>query len=77
MRAAGDAVNEFLARAYPFRHDSNERYARAIFSLAAGETDYVSEKEFSRAPNPILCRGDAEPLLGLLMLADEIKAKAA
>ena len=77
MRAAGDAVNEFLARAYPFRHDGNERYARAIFSLAAGETDYVSEMEFFRAPNPILCRGDTEPLLGLLMLADQIKAKAA
>jgi len=37
MRAASACMNEFIARAYPYRHENNERYARTQFSLAACE----------------------------------------
>jgi hypothetical protein len=41
MRAAAACVNEFIARAYPFRLEPNERYARTLFSLAACEEEYL------------------------------------
>lgn len=69
MRAAAAGVNEFIARAYPYRLEPNRRCARTLFSLAACEEDYVSEDEFTKAPNPVLARGDQEPLLGLPVLA--------
>jgi hypothetical protein len=68
MRAAAAMMNEFIARAYPFRLDPNARYARTTFSLAACEEEYAAEIEFSRSTNPLLARGDAEPLLGLPVL---------
>ena len=69
MSAAAASVMEFIARAYPFRHDGNERYARHLFSLAACENDYMAESTFDRGVNPTLGRGSHEPLLGLPMLA--------
>lgn len=66
MRAASAMVNEYLARAYPFRQEPNGRYARTSFSLAACEEDYTAESEFPAEPSDVLGRGDAEPLLGLL-----------
>lgn len=68
MRAASAAMNEFIARAYPFRLDANRRYARTQFSLAACEEDHTAEVDFARTENAILGRGAAEPLLGLPML---------
>ena len=65
MRAASTCVMEIIARAYPFRHDSNERFARTQFSLAAGEEVYTAESQFKAQSNPKLARGSAEPLLGL------------
>lgn len=65
MRAASACVMEFIARAYPFRHDSNERFARTQFSLASGEEIYTAESQFKAQVNPKLGRGAAEPLLGL------------
>ncbi len=65
MRAASACVNEFIARAYPFRLESNRLYARTSFSLAACEEEYVAEDAFAAAPNPLLARGGLEPLLGL------------
>lgn len=65
MRAASAAMMEFLARAYPFRLDSNRNYARTLFSLAAMDEDYFAEDRFARGLNRQLARGDAEPLLGL------------
>lgn len=65
MRAAAACVNEFIARAFPFRLESNRIYARTQFSLAACEEEYVAEDVFTRAPNLLLAQGDAEPLLGL------------
>jgi len=65
MRAASDCVMEFIARAYPYRHEPNQERARTVFSLAAGEQEFMSEASFSRAPNPHLGRGLIEPLLGM------------
>lgn len=65
MRAAAACVGEFVARAYPFRLEPNQLYARTLFSLAACEEDHFAEDAFARAPNPILARGNLEPLLGL------------
>ena len=65
MRAAAAMMNEFIARAYPFRLDPNARYARTSFSLAACEEEYVAETEFPKSPNSLFARGNIEPLLGL------------
>ena len=69
MRAASACVNEFIARAYPFRLEPNQLYARTEFSLADCREEYQAEAEFTSAANPILGRGDKEPLLGLPILS--------
>ncbi|WP_321793281.1 ThiF family adenylyltransferase [Burkholderia pyrrocinia] len=70
MRAAAACVNEFIARAYPFRHEPNERYARTLFSLAACEEDYLPESTYqTSAYRALLGRGSVEPLLGMPFLA--------
>lgn len=68
MRAAATCVNEYIARAFPYRLEPNNVYARIQFSLAACEEEYASEDSFTRTPNALLARGDVEPLLGLPML---------
>ncbi|WP_315837526.1 ThiF family adenylyltransferase [Bradyrhizobium prioriisuperbiae] len=73
MRAASALMNEFIARAYPFRLDSNQKYARTEFRLASCEEEFTAEEEFSVAPNPVLARGAQEPLLGLPMLGNRRK----
>lgn len=65
MRAASALANEFIARAYPFRHEPNRSYARTSFSLAACEEDFYAEDEFLVAEDGNLGRGMLEPLLGL------------
>ncbi|OHV95089.1 thiamine biosynthesis protein ThiF [Janthinobacterium lividum] len=65
MRAASACMMEFLARAFPFRHDPNSLRARTLFSLAACEEEYVSEAAFHREKNLMLGRGIKRPLLGL------------
>lgn len=65
MRAASAQVNEFIARAYPYRQEPNRNYARVAFSLAACDEDHHSEDDFERTENALLGRGAAEPLLGL------------
>ena len=60
MRAASASVNEFIARAYPFRLDPNGLYARTIFSLAACEEEYTPESAFAMTPNTLLARGDPQ-----------------
>jgi hypothetical protein len=69
MRAGSALVGEFIARAYPFRHESNAYYARTEFSLAACEEEFVAEETFSVSTNPVLGLGAREPLLGLPVLA--------
>lgn len=65
MRAASACVMEFIARAYPFRHEPNAAYARTQFSLAANEEEAFPVESFQQATNPQFARGDLEPLLGL------------
>lgn len=65
MRVAAAGVMEFIARAYPFRHEPNRRYARTFFSLAAMEEDHTSEDALPTTPNPLLARGSKEPLLNM------------
>lgn len=76
MRAASACVNEFIARAYPYRLDPNRHYARTIFSLAACEEDFTAEDAFTVGPNSMLARGDIEPLLGIPALKRPRKAAA-
>jgi hypothetical protein len=77
MRAAAACVNEFIARAYPFRIESNELYARSTFSLVACEEEFTAEKEFAATANPVLARGAREPLLGLPVLRGGLNNTAA
>lgn len=72
MRAASACMNEFIARAFPFRLESNQTYARTAFSLAACEEEYTPESAFSSSSSrSLLGRGVLEPLLGLPFLARE------
>jgi hypothetical protein len=78
MRAAAACMNEFIARAYPYRHEPNERYARTFFSLAACEEEFTAESAFVTNGNTVLLgRGSLEPLLGLPFLAPTSSDEAA
>jgi molybdopterin/thiamine biosynthesis adenylyltransferase/proteasome lid subunit RPN8/RPN11 len=68
MRAASACVMEFIARAFPFRHDPNCLRARTLFSLAACEEDFIAATAFPKAKNASLARGVKRPLLGLPLL---------
>lgn len=74
MRAASSCVMEFIARAYPFRHESNTRYARTSFMLAEGVEEFTAENEFEARVWSGLASGDLEPLLGLPVLAKRREA---
>jgi hypothetical protein len=76
MRASAACMNEFIARAYPYRHESNENYARTQFSLAACEEEFTPERAFASTPRQSLGRGSLEPLLGMpfLCLPSAIRA---
>ncbi|WP_092762176.1 ThiF family adenylyltransferase [Rhodoferax sp. OV413] len=73
MRAASAAVQEFIARTYPYRLDGNNRYARTVFSLAAMDEDFTDEDAFPCHENGLLGMGLAEPLLGLINWANSPK----
>ncbi len=51
------------------RFDGNARFVRRELSIADGEEEFSEEAVFSVAPNPILGRGDQEPLLMLPKLS--------
>ncbi len=68
MRAASDCIMEFIARAYPFRHKSNDQYARKRFMLAEAHEEHSAESDFPSKASPLLASGAAEPLLGLPVL---------
>jgi len=70
MRAASACVMEFIARAYPFRHESNTWYARTRFMLAECVEEYTGEQEFTRSESTQLARGAEEPLLGMPILCE-------
>jgi len=71
MRAASACVMEFIARAYPFRHESNSLYARTRFMLAEAFEEFYAESEFKARLSPDLARGDREPLLNLPTLGEK------
>ena len=71
MRAASTCMMEFIARAYPFRHEKNSDYARTQFMLAEGIEEYKPEISFPCKESPLLARGNLEPLLGLPSLGPE------
>lgn len=70
MRAASQCVQEFIARAYPYRLDGNRMRARTTFSLAAGEEEFHSEDEFSIESKGLFGSGLQAPLLGMPALDD-------
>lgn len=71
MRAASALVMEFIARAFPFRHAANERYARTTFMLADGDEEHLAESDFGASDPTWLAAGLQEPLLGLPALAKQ------
>ncbi|CAI8733065.1 ThiF family adenylyltransferase [Pseudomonas sp. IT-P291] len=65
MLAASTCIQEFVARLYPYRLQSNQGFARTVFSLADLEYEYFPDSAFSIKESPHLASGLAEPLLGL------------
>jgi len=77
MRAASEAVLEWLERQFPYRLDGNKGFARTLFSHAAGEIDFMSDSDFLQSAVNDLGRGLIEPLLGLPALAQTERKDAA
>lgn len=77
MRAASDAVLEWIARQYSYRHDGNEGFARTLFSQANGEVDYLPETAFATTDPNDLARGIIKPLLGLPGILSNERQEAA
>lgn len=71
MRASSAGVLEFIARAYPYRHEPNGLYARTDFMLAENIQEFTAEDTFKAKPTPLLASGAAQPLLGLPALGAE------
>jgi hypothetical protein len=71
MRTASAAMLEYVARAFPFRHESNESHARVIFSLAEMEDEWYAESHFDAAMSSVLGLGAMKPLLGLPILEED------
>tara|TARA_R110001606_G_scaffold150223_1_gene290267 strand:+ start:3860 stop:5257 length:1398 start_codon:yes stop_codon:yes gene_type:complete len=70
MQAASASMLEYIARAFPFRHESNANYARTIFSIASAEHDHFAENSFSTEEHPLFATGLREPLLGIPSLSE-------
>jgi hypothetical protein len=71
MRAAAACVLEFIARVFPFRHDTNAKYARNIFTLCGGDEDFYPQDQFAAFHSFPLGAGAQEPLIGLPALMGE------
>jgi hypothetical protein len=69
MRASADCMLEFIARAFPYRHDPNSRFVRTIFMLADGDIERFPETDFEISNEYVVGDCDSEPLLGLPALA--------
>lgn len=70
MFAASLAVNEFLARLHPYREEPNCAWAAVAFSLASMDLMPTPEEGVCGILAGKVGRGDEEPLLGLLELAE-------
>jgi hypothetical protein len=71
MRASSECVMEFIARAYPFRQQSNFNFARTRFMLAEAFEEHDAESAFTAKLIPLLGAGSVEPLLGLPVLGPQ------
>lgn len=70
MFIASLAMNDFLARLHPYREESNSAIASIEFSLSSLEFFPEPEGEPCAMLRYIVGRGDIEPLLGLMELAE-------
>ena len=70
MFAASLAVNELLARLHPFREEPNATWAAAEFSLASMELYGDPDEGICELLAGNVGKGDVQPLLGLLELAE-------
>lgn len=77
MRAASEAVLEWIERQYSYRLDGSTGFARTLFSHAAGEVEFYSDDTYKCSPTHDLARGLVEPLLGLPGLAPSERKDAA
>lgn len=77
MIGAALAVEEWMARCYPYRHESNSDYDRLYFSLAGREFDYekTDDKTLGTEPQP-KGQGLIYPLLGLIHSDDNDEVAA-
>jgi hypothetical protein len=48
MCAASTAMLEYLARAFPFRHERNANYARTVFSVAEAVPPEAERRRYVR-----------------------------
>ncbi|WP_059441731.1 ThiF family adenylyltransferase [Comamonas sp. E6] len=71
MRASSSCVMEFIARAYPFREQSNRGFARTRFMLSEAFEEHEAESACASQSTPLLGAGAAEPLLGLPVLGPQ------
>ena len=70
MLASAFCINEFIARTFPFRQESNDNYARAIVCLGANETEYFKEDDFELNSKVNVGYGMTNPLLGMPNLGE-------
>ena len=68
MKAASEAVLEYVARSFPFRHRPNAAFARSMVSLGEMEWETFPEDSFVCDGSAPVGVGAAAPLLGLPML---------
>jgi hypothetical protein len=70
MQLASMAVNEFLARLHPYRHDPNAEFAVHRVSLAQGVTYREADPTPCRVLSRHAGRGDIRPLLDMPELSE-------
>lgn len=77
MIGAALAVEEWMARCYPYRHESNCDHDRLYFSLAGREFDYEkTDDETSETEAQRKGQGLSYPLLGLIYPDDNVGVAA-
>lgn len=70
MYAASLCVQEFIARAYPYRLNNNRDYARTLISLGENEMEFLSEDDFNVSDLSFIAKAFGKPLLGIPSLED-------
>lgn len=52
---------EFIASAFPFRHDANSRFVRTRFMLAGAFEEFTPESDFNARPSGWMTRKSIAP----------------